>query len=223
MMTVRRQVFFLICWGVICSSFSACSLRHSDTDETLVPVTVDMSKRFVPRAVNEIAVLPFETGLGQKISETDLADAQDLLIRSVQFGTSLTLKNNTDPAGVKKTIAKYIPRRGTARELAGYVGRDLGGQGVLYGVLSNYPELDGSKLGSQTPASVSCTLWLVDVSTGEVLWSARFAENERPLSENIFRFRRTLSGNVGNSTAHELLEAGFKEALRRLESERAAR
>jgi hypothetical protein len=121
---------------------------------------------------------------------------------------------------VRRTIAKYIPRRGTAREQAVYVGRDLGVQGVLYGMLSNYTELEGSSLGSETPAAVGCTLWLVDASTGDVLWSARFADSGRPLSENIFRSR--LSSGVGNKTAAEMLRAGFQEALRRLEAERSA-
>jgi hypothetical protein len=223
MMTVRRQVFFLLSSGLICCLLSSCSAHRSEGENSLVPVTIETSKKFSPRSINEIVVLPFEPGLGQKISDADLSDAERDLVRSVQFNTSLTVRNASDPAGVTKTIAKYIPRRGTAREQAVYVGRDLGVQGILYGVLSNYTELEGSSLGSDRPAAVSCTLWLVDASTGEVVWSSRFADTERPLFENIFRWRRKLTSGVGNKTASELLDAGFQESLRRLESERAAR
>ena len=234
MMTGSRQVFFLIRGSLRTSlgvglllmapallSLNGCA--SSSTQGAQMPVTVEMSKKFSPRSVNEIVILPFEAGLGQNIPESALSDAEKRLIHAVQFNTTLVVKNASDPQGVAKTIAKYIPRKGTAREQAVYVGRDLGVQATLSGILSKYTELEGSALGSEQPAAISATLWLTDVSTGEVLWSARFADNQRPLSENIFRARRNLSGGLGNVSASELLETGLKEALRRLESERSAR
>ncbi len=219
-MTVRRQVFFLVATWLLAGFLTSCGFSKGPDEDGLVPVTVESAKKFNPASVNEIVVLPFESGLGVKSSDVDLKEVEGMLIRSVQLNTSLTLRNASDAESVRKTIAKYVPRKGTVREQAVYIGRDLGVQGVLYGMLSKYTELEGSKIGSETPAAVGCTLWLVDGQSGEVLWSARFADNERPLSENIFRIKRRLSAGVGNSTAGELLSAGFTEAFKRLEAER---
>lgn len=231
-MSGARQVFFRsslfltpMCalgstLGALGLGLVACS--SSTPQGAQLPVSVEMSKKFSPRSINEIVILPFEAGLGQNIPDSALEEAGKRLIHSVQLNTTLSVKNISDPNGVEQAVNKYIPRKGTPREQAVYVARDLGVQAALSGVLSKYTELDGSVLGSETPAAVGATLWLTDVNTGEVLWSARFADNQRPLSENIFRARRNLSGGIGNVSASEMLDSGFREALRRLESERAS-
>ncbi len=40
-------------------------------------------------------------------------------------------------------------------------------------------------MGSESPASVAFAVYLIDVASGKMLWTGKFAETQRTLSDNV--------------------------------------
>jgi len=57
---------------------------------------------------------------------------------------------------------------------------------------------------------------LVDVRRGDVIWSARFDETQKPLSENIFALGDIGQRGIKWLTAEELMQDGVKKAVSQL-------
>jgi hypothetical protein len=79
--------------------------------------------------------------------------------------------------------------------------------------MQRYRERIGNEWGAKSPASVAFVLELIDVRRGDVVWSARFDETQKPLSENIFAL-----GSVGERgfrwlTAEQLAQEGVRKAV----------
>jgi hypothetical protein len=87
---------------------------------------------------------------------------------------------------------------------------------VMTGRVQRYRERIGDEWGAKSPASVAFILDLVDVRRGDIVWSARFDETQKPLSESIFSL-----GDIGERglrwlTAEQLMHEGVKKALGQL-------
>jgi hypothetical protein len=65
----------------------------------------------------------------------------------------------------------------------------------------------------KSPASVAFVLELWDVKRGDSIWSARFDETQKPLSENLFALGQVGSRGVRWLTAEELAREGVKKAV----------
>jgi len=66
------------------------------------------------------------------------------------------------------------------------VGNQLGAEAVLGGILYRYRERAGKAYSVSKAASIGFDLHLVRTSDGMVLWSARFDETQKTLTENMF-------------------------------------
>jgi hypothetical protein len=55
-----------------------------------------------------------------------------------------------------------------------------------------------------------------DVKRGDAVWSARFDETQKPLSENLFGIGQFASRGVRWVTAEELAQEGVKKAVDQL-------
>ncbi len=87
---------------------------------------------------------------------------------------------------------------------------------VMTGRVLRYRERIGNEIGAKSPASVAFVLDLIDVRRGDIVWSARFDETQKPLSENLFAI-----GDVGQRglrwlSADQLMLEGVKKAVDQL-------
>ncbi len=98
--------------------------------------------------------------------------------------------------------------------------RDLGNSvyadAVMFPKLLRYRQRVGEALGVQSPASVAFVLDLWDVKRGDLIWSARFDETQRSLSENLLAVGEYFHRGVKWLTAEELLQDGINKAVQNL-------
>ncbi len=79
-----------------------------------------------------------------------------------------------------------------------------------------YRERIGDEWGAKSPASVAFILDLIDVRRGDIVWTGRFDETQKPLSESIFSL-----GDIGERglrwlSADQLAQEGVKKAINQL-------
>ncbi len=87
---------------------------------------------------------------------------------------------------------------------------------VMIGRIERYRERVGDEWGVKSPASVAFVLDLIDVRRGDVIWSARFDETQKSLSENIFALRDISERGVRWLSAEQLTHEGVKKAVAQL-------
>lgn len=87
---------------------------------------------------------------------------------------------------------------------------------VIVGRIIRYRERVGEQWGAKSPASVTFVLDLWDVKRGDIIWSARFDETQKPLSENLFAIGEVAQRGVKWLRADELTHEGVKKAVQQL-------
>jgi TolB-like protein len=87
---------------------------------------------------------------------------------------------------------------------------------VITGRIQRFRERVGDEWGVKSPASVAFVLDLVDVRRGDVVWSARFDETQKSLSENILAIGEIGQRGVRWLTAEQLAHEGIKKAVAQL-------
>jgi hypothetical protein len=93
------------------------------------------------------------------------------------------------------------------------VGHMLSVDGVLYGVLERYREREGLDYAAASPASVAFTLKFVDMKTGEVVWTAKFAKAQKSLAQNVFELANFVQHQARWVRAHEIAQDGVTLAV----------
>ncbi|HEX5020503.1 MAG TPA: hypothetical protein VFX54_07585 [Candidatus Binatia bacterium] len=96
------------------------------------------------------------------------------------------------------------------------IGQMVYADAVLTGRVQRYRERVGDEWGAKSPASVAFVLDLIDVRRGDVIWSARFDETQKSLSENIFAIGDIGQRGVRWLTAEQLTQEGVRKALAQL-------
>jgi hypothetical protein len=95
-------------------------------------------------------------------------------------------------------------------------GRELNVEFVFLGYLFRFEERVGSPLGVDKPASVGFDLHLVRVRDSKVVWTGKFDETQRPLSDDLLKIGSFFRRGAKWLTAEELASAGMGEVLRGL-------
>ena len=108
-----------------------------------------------------------------------------------------------------------LPPTNTAniQQNATALGREVAADGVLYGEIETYKERVGSDYAADSPASVAFTLHLLDLKSGQVIWSAQFSKSQKSLSENIFDLAAFVQNSGRWVRAHEIAEEGVDQAI----------
>jgi hypothetical protein len=96
------------------------------------------------------------------------------------------------------------------------IGQMVFADAVMIGRVSRYRERVGDEWGAKSPASVAFVLDLIDVRRGDVIWSARFDETQKSLSENIFAIGDISQRGVRWLSADQLMQEGVKKAVAQL-------
>lgn len=179
------------------------------------------------RKIRRIAVLPPAlTPLEQNSrgplapnSSTDRATAEreapEILARLL-YSTMASMPNwQIVSESEVREIAQPVRASSEAARLK-QIGERVYADAVITGRILRFRERIGNELGVKSPASVAFVLDLVDVRRGDILWSARFDETQKPLSENIFAIGDISQRGVRWLTAEQLVHEGVKKAVAQL-------
>jgi hypothetical protein len=96
------------------------------------------------------------------------------------------------------------------------VGEMVYADAVMMSRLQRFRERVGDEWGAKSPASVAFILNLVDVRRGDIVWTARFDETQKSLSESIFSLGDIGARGVRWLTAEQLAQAGVRKAIGQL-------
>lgn len=115
---------------------------------------------------------------------------------------------------VREAMATVAPgaESSQARDLGALVYADA----VVFPKLLRYHQRVGEDLGVKSPASVAFVLDLWDVKRGDLVWSARFDETQRSLTENLLALGEYLHRGVKWLKAEELAQDGIDKAVQDL-------
>ena len=96
------------------------------------------------------------------------------------------------------------------------LGKELNVDFILLGYLFRFEERIGSSVGVEKPASVGFDLHLVRVRDGKAVWTGRFDETQRPLSDDLLKIGSFFRRGASWLRAEELASAGMSEVLKKL-------
>ena len=103
----------------------------------------------------------------------------------------------------------------TPRSLAQKVGEFLGADFMIAGTVWRYREKIQEPMGTGIGASVAFNIYLIEVSSGKMLWKARFDKTQRPLTEDIRGAKEFLKKGAKWLSADELARYGVKEIFKK--------
>jgi TolB-like protein len=96
------------------------------------------------------------------------------------------------------------------------IGEMVYADAVMIGRVQRYRERVGDEWGARSPASVAFSVDLIDVRRGDVVWSARFDETQKSLSESLFSLGDVGQRGVRWLTADQLAQEGARKAIGQL-------
>ena len=96
------------------------------------------------------------------------------------------------------------------------IGEMVYADAVMVSRVLRYRERVGDEWGAKSPASVAFVLELVDVRRGDVIWSSRFDETQKALSENIFALGDIGQRGIRWLSADQLAQDGVRKAVGQL-------
>jgi hypothetical protein len=108
------------------------------------------------------------------------------------------------------------PNLGNLDQEALKLGHDVSADGVLYGTVDRYRERVGMDYSAASPASVAFSLRFVDLKSGQIVWTAKFAKSQAALSQNLFDLANFVQRSGRWVRAHEIAQEGVKEAVANL-------
>jgi len=173
-------------------------------------------------ALRLLAVMPFSSNLSMTRSADDTTlskvEATERLTRffteaataaGIEIVPALDLQLALEAEGVSA-------QRRDPRVVARVASKHFGVSSVVLGKLLRFRDRIGEKMGASRAASVSFEVTLYEAPSGFKLWSARFDETQRPLSENLFNARRYPGGGSRWLTSTELAQWGAREVANAL-------
>jgi hypothetical protein len=114
-----------------------------------------------------------------------------------------------------KQVEQMKPATSEAARLR-QIGEMVFADAVMIGRVQRFRERIGDDWGAKSPASVAFVLDLIDVRRGDVIWSARFDETQKALTENIFGLGDIGQRGVRWLSAEQLMMDGVKKAIGQL-------
>jgi len=194
----------LSCWvlTVLLIFFAGCSyIAPGDSGQELVAIhTIGV----LP--ANIVSLQPPKEDKAMTELEAGVATINSLLADYFQGFQDVSLISQSELEGLSSKES------GSPLYLAREAGQQLHYDAVLVTSVERYQAREGSEYAVITPASVSFSLKLLAVESGQLIWSADFDQTQQPLFENILKTRSTGSGFRWLS-ASELASAGLTKKL----------
>ncbi len=101
------------------------------------------------------------------------------------------------------------------RDIAIDVGRVLGADTVMVGTISQYSDRGGSQWATDSPSTVSFSVYLLSTKDGSVLWGTSFTETQKPLFDNLFEIKKFVKRKGKWITADEMAKEGARKIAHR--------
>jgi TolB-like protein len=139
------------------------------------------------------------------------------LIGQVALAGGWELVPETDVAEALQKLPPVTPANQEAVAVA--LGKKVNADVVLFGTVDRFKERVGIAYAAESPASVEFTLHLVQVQSGQVVWTAKFARTQKALFENVFNLVNFVKAEGRWVKAHEIAQDGIKEAIANLHDE----
>jgi hypothetical protein len=95
------------------------------------------------------------------------------------------------------------------------LGRTLNMDFIFIGFVFRFEERIGSHIGAEKPASVGYDVHLIRLRDEKIVWTGKFDETQRPLSENVLKIGSFFRRKASWLTAEELSGVGMDEMLKR--------
>jgi len=95
------------------------------------------------------------------------------------------------------------------------LGKTLDVDFIFVGFLFRFEQRVGSSIGVDKPASVGFDVHLIRLRDGNMVWTGKFDETQRPLSENLLKMGSFMRRKAHWLTAEELSSVGMDEMLTR--------
>jgi TolB-like protein len=167
------------------------------------------------RKIRRIAVLPPQTSTAAGQAQSQQNNPPEMLAKQI-YSAMASLPNWQIVAESEvKQVEEIKPSTTDAARLR-QIGEMVFADAVMVGRVQRFRERVGDDWGVKSPASVAFVLDLVDVRRGDVIWSARFDETQKALSENIFALGDIGQRGVRWLSAEQLAMDGVKKAVGQL-------
>ena len=191
--------------------------------------------------VTRIAVLPLAKGSPPVDSNRQFIDcrepelvqegtiepeAQEKLTECLQKALEKVFSGKTAPAneraGADELLA-FMKKNDSLKAHARKLGQKLQASHVLAGTTVRYRERKGTAYGADRPASVAFSLQLIDVKTGDTVWSGAYDKTQQSLSENLLEAPAFFKTGAKWLTAQELACWGAESVVEKLKSSMAGK
>ncbi len=167
------------------------------------------------RRIRRIAVLPPETSTAAGQAQSRQNNPPEMLAKQL-YSAMASLPNwQIVSESEVKQVEQMKPSITHAARLR-QIGEMVFADAIMVGRVERFRERVGDDWGVKSPASVAFVLDLIEVRRGDVIWSARFDETQKALSENIFGLGDIRQRGVRWLTAEQLMIDGVKKAVAQL-------
>ena len=216
-----KACLFYISFFIVTSSLFAC--------KSSVPVRETAA---LPSTNEKLLILPFKDMsaiYGKNVSlrcplcgnifmTGEVADdAEDILTQSLislmQGRKGIKLIPSGQAQGVWSKMLRDEDRL-SERDQIVETGRILGADLVMAGYVYRFRERTGTRYAADSPASVAFGVHLVDVASRRVLWTGRFDETQRSLSENLFKIGAFLKRKGAWVTVNKMAISALEDMLK---------
>ncbi len=194
----------------VCVALTACPKP--------APVVKQRTYAVSPGSLKKIAVMPFyprpELGAsagGSGLSSTEVADLVSTFVAEALASQGIPVVAPSDLVTAFTGAGMATPRL-DPRAAASIATRKFGASAVLLGEVYRWRDRSGGRRGTSQAASVGYEMTLYQAPSGRRLWSSRFDETQRPITENVFNAPRYPGGGTRWLTAAELARWGAAAA-----------
>jgi hypothetical protein len=166
------------------------------------------------RRIRRIAVIPPDTSAAP--AQPSGNDNPSEMLAKQLYSAMASLPNwQIVSESEVKQVEQMKPATSEAARLR-QIGEMVFADAVMVGRIERFRERIGDDWGVKSPASVAFVLDLIDVRRGDVIWSARFDETQKALSDNIFGLGDIGQRGVRWLRAEQLSMDGVKKAVGQL-------
>ncbi|HIJ57125.1 MAG TPA: hypothetical protein HPQ03_13525 [Deltaproteobacteria bacterium] len=180
-----------------------------------------------------VAIVPFQNmtekygekvtirgGISGRFYTTDkVAEGADYLLTG-RMTTYIQGRKNLELIPVSQTegafsgvLSKEGGKELSELEMIVRVGQELGAEAVVVGKIYRFIDRDGTDYSVRSSASVAFDVFLIRVEDGRVIWSGRFDESQRSLTENLFDIGTFMKRRGRWVTAEEMAIDGLNDLL----------
>jgi hypothetical protein len=208
---MRRSLLWILVFGAILT-WSGVTRAEQKPSMAILPFFIERVEDPARGAVCPVCKGLFQSGSILPGSQNTVTRLLDDKMEAMKAFTLLPFET------VKEAFSRSDKGGFEQRPVASSVrlGEELNVDFILLGYLFRFEERIGSSVGVEKPASVGFDLHLVRVRDGKVVWTGRFDETQRPLSEDIRKIGSFFRRGAVWLTAEELASAGMSEVLKKL-------